>query len=568
MPLFAQAEETNVPGGAWLSRLAAAVVVCALLLGAAIAFFHLGFETNDDVAMLKLAAGLYDGRPSQYLILINVALGLLLKSLYQHVSHVPWYEILLLTVHFLSLSLLLFTLFLRRFSWRTLLLFVSFFLTFELVILCRMSYTTTAFVAAMSGILLMVAACSMEKPFPGMVFAVAGGCLLVLAGMVRLYSLWLALLLSIPFLLAVERRLRLRVWITIGLATVASFGFMKYSHHLHRQAGWADYLEQDHYRWRLQDTPRLAITEETRPHFDEAGWAEHEIALFRYFLYDDRVFSPAVMKRLSERLVTRRSLHDAMGAVGDALAVHKITFLLAAVLAGLVLLLAERRARWIMILTAGWSLVVFLGLVYAAKPPFRVVHSLIVFDAAVAIFLLCFSGGLRQTPGLRRWTVAAIIALLAAGTLVQSFRMLRESERNRIRGQMFAELAVALSRLQPDAVIVPYGGTYPLPLFVDLDKLKSPRSIPGGWLINSPIYHTLKRNLGVAEVHEALLRREHCYLLVDQRMDDHLREHLPPFFKRHYGAAISFETVGRAGDCILYRLVSRDTGASRPVENP
>jgi hypothetical protein len=80
-------------------------------------------------------------------------------------------------------------------------------------------------------------------------------------------------------------------------------------------------------------------------------------------------------------------------------------------------------------------------------------------------------------------------------------------------------------------------------------------------MINSPIYEARKRKLGVTEVHEALLHREHCYLVLDQDMDYHIRKHLPPFFKRHYGVDVSFETVSRAGRCVLYRLVPSDTTA-------
>jgi len=561
MPSLLRTDGADVHGRAWPGRLAAAALIAALLLLAVLAFCRLGFETNDDVAMLKQAAGLYGERPSPYLLLINVVLGALLKFLYVQFSHVSWYEILLLTVHFLALSLLLFALFLRRFSWRTLLPFLAFFLIFELVVLFRMSFTTTAFMGGMSGVVLVVAAFSTEKPFPSTAFGIAGGCLIVLAGMVRLFSLWLALVLSVPFLLTVERRPRLRIWITIALATAASFGLARYSQHLHRQAGWTDYLEQNRYRWMLQDSPRLAITDETRPYFDEAGWDEHDVALFKYFLFDDRVYSLEKMKYLSERIAARRSLHEMIEQVRYNLSVHKVTIPLAAALAGLVLLLGNRKNRRIMVFTAAWSVVVFLGLAFAAKLPFRVMHSLILFNAAVAIFLLCDTAGPRLTAGLRRWMVLALIAVLAAGTLLQGYRMRKELERNRIRGVWFDEFAGARSRLEPDAVLVNYGGTYPLPLFVDLDKLRTPRTLRTGGMINSPIYEARKRKLGVTEVHEALLHREHCYLVLDQDMDYHIREHLPPFFKRHYGVDVSFETVSRAGRCLIYRLVPSGTTA-------
>jgi hypothetical protein len=230
-----------------------------------------------------------------------------------------------------------------------------------------------------------------------------------------------------------------------------------------------------------------------------------------------------------------------------------------------VLLFAGGKTVRLMIWTTVWSVLVFLVLSFAAKMAFRVVHSLIMFDAGIALFLLADSFSLQpQRPratGFRRWAAIALIALLVVGSLLQGIRMMRESNRIRIRGQRFVEFVNAVEQLGPDAVLVPYAGTPPLPLFMDPDKLRSPRTLPGGCLINCPVYETVKQNLGVAEVHEALLHRDHCYLEVSAQMADHARESLPPFFKRHYGAEVCFETVARTSDRVIYRLVSSDATA-------
>jgi hypothetical protein len=570
MPSLPETKGTDADGRAWLRRLGMAMVVCALLLGAVIAFGHLGFETNDDVAMLKLAAGLYDGRPSPYLIQINAVLGLLLKFLYEQFAHVPWWEILLLTVHFLALSLLLFVLFLRGFSWRTLFLFLVFFLVCELAILFRMSYTTTSSVAGMTGVLLVVAAFSTQRPLPRIAFAIVGGCFLVLAGLLRWYSLVAVLLLSVPLLLAVDRRLLVRVWITIGLATAASFGLSQCSQHLHEQTGWSDSSEPYRCHFALQNFPRLTINEKTRPFYREVGWDEYDVDAFgNYFSYDSRVFATGILERLEERVPIGRPTHEVISIIRDVLWNHKITILFAAALVALVLLFANRKTARIMILTAGWSLIAFLGLSCAAKMAFRVVHSLIMFDAAIAVFLLSDSLNLQVLRGQlasssRRWMAIALAAVLAVGALLQGYQMMKESERIRVRGQRFEEYVNAVERLGSDVILVPYAGTPPLPLFMDLDKLRSSRCIPGGWLIGGPLYHAVKQNLGVTEVHEALLRREHCYLVVSAQMADHAQKFLPPFFKRHYGVDIGFETVARTGDRIIYRLISLSPADTMP----
>jgi hypothetical protein len=52
------------------------------------------FGTNDDVGMVQIANGGITGKPSQYLIFINVALGYILKLGYQSIPSVQWYPLL------------------------------------------------------------------------------------------------------------------------------------------------------------------------------------------------------------------------------------------------------------------------------------------------------------------------------------------------------------------------------------------------------------------------------------------------------------------------------------------
>lgn len=71
-----------------------------------IKFFGSQYSNNDDTAMAQVASGGFTGKPSQYLIVINVVIGWILRGLYTFAPTIPWYALLIMmSVGFASTTL-------------------------------------------------------------------------------------------------------------------------------------------------------------------------------------------------------------------------------------------------------------------------------------------------------------------------------------------------------------------------------------------------------------------------------------------------------------------------------
>ena len=60
-----------------------------------ITYFGSQFAGNDDSAMAQIASGGFTGKPSQFLVIINVLIGWILKTLYTFAPTIPWYALLI-----------------------------------------------------------------------------------------------------------------------------------------------------------------------------------------------------------------------------------------------------------------------------------------------------------------------------------------------------------------------------------------------------------------------------------------------------------------------------------------
>jgi hypothetical protein len=191
------------PARAALSRffelrlLLVAAAINALLFAAVFGTLTLGYESNDDVGIAQIASGLMTGKPSAELLYTNLCVGLVLKQLYQWTHRVNWYTVYLLGAHFAAMTGLLFAFLRVRFSLKSIALFCLLFLAYEIGLLLWLNFTSVAVIAGIVGSLLVTS-------FPAAsgrswLATTYGGCLIVLAGLVRTDALVYGLICVAPF---------------------------------------------------------------------------------------------------------------------------------------------------------------------------------------------------------------------------------------------------------------------------------------------------------------------------------------------------------------------------------
>ncbi len=135
--------------------LLSAIFVVVALFFVAIVVFCPGYDTNDDPMMSLIVAGKGTCQESdEHMVFTHFLLGWLLKSLYTAAPGIPWYGVYLLAVHTAAHVALVYMLFKQRLGWRWLLVYLTYAATVGLSLLCALQFTTTAFLAVQSGVLL------------------------------------------------------------------------------------------------------------------------------------------------------------------------------------------------------------------------------------------------------------------------------------------------------------------------------------------------------------------------------------------------------------------------------
>ena len=249
------------------------------------------FETNDDAGMMGIAMGSDFSAPTEHLVYINVVIGWALKTLYSWSKSINWYTFFQYLVHAVSMVALLYIFLRQKRPWFGLGAFLAVFVFFELRFLLYLQFTTTAFVAAQSGLLLIVFGGTATKKA---LKITAGVCLVVLGGLIREHSMYMATLLAVPpFLYTLFRTRSLRVPIFAAVAVAVSIGASAFDDWYYTQnEGWREYSDYNKVLSSLHVGPKIPYDETTKPVFDSIGWSENDLDLFMaWFPADPEVYS-------------------------------------------------------------------------------------------------------------------------------------------------------------------------------------------------------------------------------------------------------------------------------------
>ena len=296
-------ESARESGGREARLFLTAVAVNAVLFAIALTCLTLGYETNDDMRMASIASGVTTGQPSQEIIVSNVLIGAALKHLYQWTDAVNWYSLYLLGVQFATMTGLLYAFLRVRPSRLSVALFVLLFAQFEVGLLLLLQFTSTASMACLVGVLLVMASSTEERGQSR--FALAYGALLIVVSiLIRVESLYYALVLLAPFFayqLAFRRRWR--AYAQIAAIVAVSFTLVGYdAWHYARDPSWRSFREYNALVRRLVDSPLADYESSTRFFFDRIGFSDNDWSTFMsLFIADEQVFSTDRLKAVADR---------------------------------------------------------------------------------------------------------------------------------------------------------------------------------------------------------------------------------------------------------------------------
>ncbi len=267
---------------------AAAVALAAL----ALALYTPRYETNDDVTMNLIAAGLaLADRPDEHLLHTNVVIGLPLRELYGAAPAVPWYGLYQFAALTGAAAAIAYALLRVNPSPGQAAVVLLFFGVAVLPGLAEIQFTKTAFFASVAGLALFLAPLRGAAPWPRAADA-AAGILVVLGSLIRFQGFLLAGVAVAPVAVlaagaAPARAARRAIPVAAAAAAAVALYWFNLAYYA-RDPEWRDFYAYNALRAEFTDYQRYPYTDATRPAFKAAGWEEVDWWMMQNWFYADR----------------------------------------------------------------------------------------------------------------------------------------------------------------------------------------------------------------------------------------------------------------------------------------
>jgi hypothetical protein len=512
-----------------LSALLTAGAFCLLLF-----VLRPGYWINDDVKIAWNIAGYPGGGDTvPFLIHNNILLGLMLAPLYALRTSANWYVYLLIVLNACATGSLLWLALAAKRPTLAGIIGCSAILLAVVALTINVTYTMTAFLATVTGVLLLWA--SARVSLQGWMLPAACGCLLVFASsLLRIPMLLMGLLLTIPMLAGSWRSLNTRRLFALSAAAVllVLFGYAFNRLYVRASPDWNRFYAYTDIRQQLHDSHRLNnVHNEIR----RVGWTPNDQELFAHWFYpDEQKFSYEKLQYLVHRVPP--ASRDLWGSVGRYL--RQLTtsqhapylMWMVAIVASILAVGAPRKALVVVLLTWAIALGANLILTVIYKDPDYVLAGSLAGSVALSIVYLMWSwapSGAQGTaragssPTRRRLATVSLTLFLLGGVALLS-NLVTRSSINIARQRDYARFRADLEALQRDGILVdealivspahglPYEWAPPLTL-----DLPSPPYLDTGWITFSPAYNRVLDAYGITSLPEALVSKENIYLMVE-----------------------------------------------------
>lgn len=289
------------------------VLFSAILVVAFIAFVYLlcggpVFETNDDVGMAMIAAGVgFCDQPNDHLHFMHYLVGRLLNTLYRANADLPWYGLFLLAAQVVSLTVIV-RILLAKGRRGAGLLAVSVFLFAACVRpIFYMQFTTTAALLASAGALSMLVAAekgkslALKQLIPSLLLI--AGSAMIRCESAKLILFLLAAALAVRFLPRFQTRKLILSAVSVAVALAAVFAVELSNKSYYQKDEWREfhslysaYFPTIHKHIDF-DHPRAIAA------FTSVGWEPVDLHVYRrWYMFDRTKYSVENLNKLTQLL--------------------------------------------------------------------------------------------------------------------------------------------------------------------------------------------------------------------------------------------------------------------------
>jgi hypothetical protein len=497
--------------------------------------------------------------PSEFLLFQHFLIGLALKFLYACLPAFPWYGTL--TYLYFLVSSLTVGYVISRLNPRlpAVGLWLISFVLFYLNVIVSPQFTICAGYLAIAGTLLLFAAA--VKPYPtrkGNLCALTiGSALLILAGLIRISSLVLALLLMSPLygyalvshFAGTFRRLAPALCCVLLISALLQWRQQVYYEH---SSGWEQFYRYNNVRADFIDRHKIVWNKSTKPFFQQIGWSQNDFAmLVCWFYLDPRVYSLQNLLFISQHTSLSPRSEVPWSKLLFDLRRSFLSYPGIAILALFVLLLIKGIGitRWFSLLALPWCLGLFIGIeIIERHLPYHVWIVMLFGLYTIQLTLWCQTSekrlGRRSING---WLTSRIVfALVAISYAICCGGQIKAVSELSATHQYFQKsFRDDVARLQPRvnqlfviwAADFPYEG-YQLP--TQAAPVTSNMQILGlGVGSHEPVVQNRLKSFGIDNLYQAFYTRDDVFLICNEGA----KRLLIQYIWEHYHTSVEIRTV-------------------------
>ncbi len=530
----------------------------------------------------------------------------MLKTAYTHFPDVPWYASYLLLVQAVANVVLLYCTIESGYTRLRLRLYLLYFATAGLFFIHNLQFTSAAFVAGQSGILLLMLAVSRVErgELRGRIYRplTAALVLLILASLVRrevFYPVCALGLVTVGLHAAFTVRRTanlLRTGVVLAAAlVVAVVSWRANDAYYGADPGWRNFYAYNKLRVKFNDEAWVFFSERTANAFADVQWSQNDLAMLAAWFYDDEErYSLENLEKVMSGHPWYLERFD-WSMVGESLrqvASDRITLAIVLALPIMVYCVERRRLNFALIamaLVTACGLILFLVL-FQKTPPSRVYAPALAFPLALCAVLgrsrpaflppreklaslwlmVAQPDGWRMglSVPLGKLAVGALVALMMVSVYKGVYPQYRIS-RDRIKTS--AHVYDLLARLEPgdDKLFVCWAASFPYEAirpFESLRQLGDTHLLVVGWPQHTPLFRRMKERFQISDLAEALYRRSDLYLIAHPLYLKFLRRYV----REHFQTPIVYHTrqMDRLFDVFQATARSAEDGASERVVRP
>jgi len=536
------------------------------------------FAINDDPAMMRIASGELLGEPNEHLIFINVIIGHFLKYMYTILPQWNWYVILFYACHFFSMVAVLYVFLRNQFSFYNVLLFLLLFAFVEVHFLTNLQFTTTAFVTGISGFLILYSTGFMEAKdkWHGII---AGIILLVLSGLIRSQVFNALLLLWVPLILyRAYTDKSYQVVIPAAIAVILFFSAGHYDDNYYNlQPDWAYYTQYNSLRANLTDYPQFAYNENTEPVYEEVGWSENNVNMFRAWSFADKEVFPLedlayIVENIRPNAAVVESAESDNTSNGETTTI--LSLIPQDIIRGLLFILiifliafhvVHKQERRLLLFAFFMIAVAMVYLAYQGRLPLRVFYPMFYSLCIISLFYMTnnsnhFLSRHRIIEGLKKAAYVAL-SLLFIGVIFIDGRnsrinMLVQERIDYNLNQLAAQDYIYVTWPRPGSletlIISRYFSISIInPLTIDSYSDVHMATL-GGWSVHSPHYKETLVNYGISNIYLDTVNDDTILLVALPFLVENL---LPEFMEENYGLSIKAIPVHITDDIPTYQII-------------